>query len=104
MTLWDKRLEIARRQLIMMANTRNVSDRLIVEHCRLFLKAYYQGPWKMLCAITKAELGGLWRRHGFLKWEWLRTKVLRRVPNEALASAERLDKEDDAIRKLMDEL
>lgn len=102
--LWNKRLVIARRDLIKMARTRDVSDRLLVLHSRLFLKAFHKGRWRMLLAMTKYELVATWDRHGWTKWEWFRTRVLRRKPNQALAAYRRVSDEIDELDKLRDEL
>lgn len=101
---WDKRLVLARRNLIRMANTPKAPDYLLAEHSRLFLKAYHKGPWRMLFAMTRYELRALWRRRGWLKWEWIRTRVLRRDPDPVLATAQRVMEEEDGVKKLGDDL
>jgi hypothetical protein len=104
MTLWAKRLELARRNLTMMANTPGVPNYLIAEHSRLFLKAYHKGSWHMLFAMTKYELRALWRHHGWLKWEWIRTKVLRREQDPVLSIAQRVVDEEYEVNRLNNDL
>lgn len=100
MTLWDKRLNLARRNLIRMANTTNAPDYLLAEHSRLFLKAYHQGPWRMLVTMTRYEFRALWRRRGWLKWEWIRTRVFRRDPDRMCSIVDRAAEEFEEMDKL----
>lgn len=102
MTLWDKRLVLARRHLIRTANTTNVPDFILMEHARMFLNAYHKGPWRTILALTGYELISLWGSYGWSKWQWFRTNVLRRPPDpvwliaQEIAEERRLEDEDEA--------
>lgn len=102
--LLQKRLVLARRNLIRMANIPDVADYLLAQHCRLFLKAYHKGSWQMLFAMTQYELTCLWGHYGWAKWEWIRTKVLRRAPDPVLAIAQRVVEEEEEIKRMGDDL
>ena len=106
MTLWEKRLCLARKQLITVANTPDVPDFMLMEHCRMFLNAYHQGPWRAIFALTKYELWSLWGSYGWPKWEWIRVKVLRREPDPVLSIARRVAEAQDreARTRILDAL
>lgn len=93
MNVWTKRLEVARRDLIKMANSTMATDHTRVEHCRMFLNAYHKGPWRTIFALMKYELISFWGHHGWSKWQWFRVKVLKREPDPVWVIAQSIAKE-----------
>lgn len=82
----------------------NAPKVMTADEARTMLTAWYCGPWRMIVALIKAQARSTWRHYMFLKCEWFRTRVLRRMPDPVLEIAERVAEEDKAIRKMMDEL
>lgn len=74
---WDKALPRRRASLISFGRWRvPPPDALIDMNARLFLEAYYRGPWRAIAALIKHEIRGVWMHYGWLKWEWVRTRIL----------------------------
>ena len=93
MNVWNKRLDLARRDLIKMANSKRAADCLVAQHARLFLKAYHKGPWRMIFAMVQHELDSLWGSYGWSKWQWFRVKVLKREPDPVWVIAQSIAEE-----------
>jgi hypothetical protein len=77
---------------------------LLANQCKLVLRSYYRGPWKMLWALFVDQLSSLWLHYGSNPWEWFRTRILRRPPDEALMIGGRAWNEEDQIHDLMKKL
>ena len=58
----------------------------------------------MIFAMVQHELDSLWGSYGWARWEWFRTRVLRRKPDQVLADAQRVAEEMEEIDRLKDEL
>lgn len=98
---WDKALPRRRATLLGMGRWyAPAPDPLIAMNVRLFLEAYYRGPWRMIWQLVKLELMTVWMHYGFFKWEWIRTRIFRRRPDELLAEAQRMWDESDAVEEL----
>lgn len=102
---WDKALDHHRAMLLRMGRWQvPPPDALINMNVQLFLEAYHRGPWKMIAALMKHQLHSVWLHHGWLKWEWIRTRIFRRPQNETLAIAQRTWDEMDAVEEMSSEL
>lgn len=98
---WDKALVRRRETLLSMGKWKlGAPDAVIEMNVRLFLEAYHRGPWRMIWALIKHELQSVWMHYGFFKWEWIRTRIFRRPPDEALAEAQRVWDDSDAIEEM----
>src|SRR5689334_8144701 len=69
-------------------------------NARLLLEASCRGPWRAIAWMIKEQLGSCWLHYGFCKWEWIRTRVFRLPHCEAIAMAERVKEEEEAIEEL----
>lgn len=98
---WDQALPRRRASLISFGRWHTPPpDALVDLNARLFLEAYYRGPWRMISALIKHELRSVWLHYGWFKWEWVRTRIFRRPQNEVLVEAQRAWDEMDAVEEL----
>lgn len=98
---WNKALTRRREALLSMGTWKlGAPDAIIEMNVRLFLEAYHKGPWRMIWSLVKHELLSVWMHYGFFKWEWIRTWIFRRPPDEILAEAQRVWDESDAVEEL----
>ena len=77
---------------------------VVAMEAQTLLRAHYRGPWKMVAGIFKRELFSLWLAYGWAKWEWTRTKIFRRPQDEAIAMAERVAAEEEALMRIAREI
>lgn len=77
---------------------------MIQDEARLLLEACYGGPWKMIAALLSYHVRSALHGVAFQRWEWVRRRVLRRVPDPALEIADRVADEERAVSKLVNDL
>ena len=77
---------------------------LVGLNAHLLLVSIHHGPWRAIWWQIRRELSDVWLTYGWMKWEWIRVKVLRRRPDEAIEMCERLNEEEFALEEMMQSL
>lgn len=102
-TLWDKRYERGCKMLRSMIEA-EVPKIMVQNEARLLLNACHHGPWRAIWALVKHEIVKTWYRRAGFKWEWVRTRVLRRIPDPVMETVDRITEEDKEIERVMKQL
>jgi hypothetical protein len=77
---------------------------MIQAEARLLLEASYGGPWRMIAALIRRQIRATLGSFTFQQFEWFRTRVFRRIPDPVLEIAERVEEEDRALSRMINEL
>lgn len=77
---------------------------MVAMQARMILEAVHRGRWHCVWAVFTDALWVHYAERHAGKWEWVRTKVLRRPRDPDLVIADRLDEEDEAVAEMMNTL
>jgi hypothetical protein len=105
---WDKaysnRLR-SLRTLLAVSEHGNPPRGMVETGCKLMLQASCRGRYRAVWNLLIDTLHEDWHMRGFARrWEWIRTHVLRRVPNSDMADADRFLAETEALDEMASEL
>lgn len=77
---------------------------MITSEAHMILEAHYRGRWRVVWGVFKKAASDHYLERYWPFWEWFRTRVLRRSPDETFAEAERDWEEEESIEELMRQL